>query len=79
MPKLISIAGSSGVGKTTISRIIQHVLGEENTICISGDDLHKWERNNSIWDTEKYETYIGNYENFDEVFFNSVESTLKAK
>ena len=54
MPKLISIAGSSGVGKTTISRIIQHVLGEENVICISGDDLHKWERNNPIWETKTH-------------------------
>ena len=48
---LICISGSSGVGKTTISRIIQSVLGTKDCLCLSGDDLHKWERGNPIWKT----------------------------
>ena len=48
---LISISGSSGVGKTTISRLIQSVLGYNNSVCLSGDDLHKWERGNPVWNT----------------------------
>lgn len=48
---LISISGSSGVGKTTISKIIESVLGSKNCVCISGDDIHKWERGNPVWKT----------------------------
>lgn len=48
---LICISGSSGVGKTTLSKIIQNILGTANTVCLSGDDLHKWERNNPVWGT----------------------------
>ena len=46
---LICISGSSGVGKTTISKIIQSVLGTNKSLCLSGDDLHRWERNNPAW------------------------------
>lgn len=51
---LICISGSSGVGKTTLSRLIECVLGNDNTICLSGDDLHKWERNDKIWETKTH-------------------------
>jgi uridine kinase/ribulose-5-phosphate 4-epimerase/fuculose-1-phosphate aldolase len=46
---LICISGSSGVGKTTITALIQTVLGSSKCVCLSGDDLHKWERTNPIW------------------------------
>lgn len=46
---LICISGSSGVGKTTITTLIQTVLGFAKCVCLSGDDLHKWERTNPIW------------------------------
>lgn len=46
---LISISGSSGVGKTTLSHLFMMFFGDANCICISGDDLHKWERNHSMW------------------------------
>jgi len=48
---LFCISGSSGVGKTTISKIIQSILGSKDCVCLSGDDLHKWERGDPIWKT----------------------------
>lgn len=50
-PYIIGIAGESGVGKSTIAEIISLFYGPENTTVISTDDLHKWERTNSIWET----------------------------
>ena len=50
--KVISISGSSGVGKTTLSEFLFYILGEENITVIRGDDSHKWEREDSQW--EKY-------------------------
>jgi uridine kinase/ribulose-5-phosphate 4-epimerase/fuculose-1-phosphate aldolase len=51
MITVICISGSSGVGKTTLSRLVCSVLGEDRCICLSGDDLHKWERNSEEWNT----------------------------
>lgn len=48
MNKVISIAGSSGVGKTTISKILKIIYGSE-AVIVSGDDLHKWERGDEMW------------------------------
>jgi len=49
--KIIAISGSSGVGKTTISRLISIALPNEKTLVFSGDDLHKWERGDNKWQT----------------------------
>lgn len=46
---LICVSGSSGVGKTTFTKLIESVIGSENAVCLSGDDLHLWERNNPMW------------------------------
>jgi uridine kinase/ribulose-5-phosphate 4-epimerase/fuculose-1-phosphate aldolase len=46
---LICISGSSGVGKTTISRLISLVLGDKACTLLSGDDLHRWERMSEMW------------------------------
>lgn len=46
---LICVSGSSGVGKTTISRLISLVLGDEKCNLLSGDDLHRWERTDDMW------------------------------
>ena len=48
-PLLISISGKSGVGKTTISNILSQCLGKDKCLILSTDDLHKYERNNPIW------------------------------
>jgi uridine kinase len=49
--KLINISGSSGVGKTTIAKIITLILSNQNKkiLHLSGDDLHKWERDDLNW------------------------------
>lgn len=48
-PFVVFVSGSSGVGKTTLTRIIQSVLGEQQTVTVSGDDMHRWERTNPNW------------------------------
>ena len=40
---LIGISGDSGVGKTTITSMIQEVMGQ-NCVVLNGDNYHKWER-----------------------------------
>lgn len=49
-PFFIGISGESGVGKSTIANIISLYLGNENTLRLSTDDLHKWERTSPNWD-----------------------------
>jgi uridine kinase/ribulose-5-phosphate 4-epimerase/fuculose-1-phosphate aldolase len=48
-PFFIGISGESGVGKSTIANIVSLCLGNDNTIRISTDDLHKWERTSPNW------------------------------
>lgn len=46
--KIISISGPSGVGKTSIANLMMCVLGQDSLI-LSGDDSHKWERGDPHW------------------------------
>lgn len=48
-PYLIGIGGNSGVGKTTLSQLIEQVFESRNTTVIHGDDMHKWERGHTKW------------------------------
>ena len=50
-PKLINISGSSGVGKTTIAKMVGFILSDSNNniLHLCGDDLHKWERDDKNW------------------------------
>ena len=48
-PYIIGIAGESGVGKSTMTNIVRLFFGAENTISLSTDDLHRWERTSSNW------------------------------
>jgi uridine kinase/ribulose-5-phosphate 4-epimerase/fuculose-1-phosphate aldolase len=47
MYKVISIAGSSGVGKTTLAKLL--LINYEKYIHLTGDNYHKWERGNHNW------------------------------
>jgi ribulose-5-phosphate 4-epimerase/fuculose-1-phosphate aldolase len=48
-PFIIGISGPSGVGKTTISKLISYLYKKEEVLFLSGDDLHKWERGDIKW------------------------------
>jgi len=47
---LICIAGESGVGKTTIAKIVELFYGKDNVVQLSTDDLHLYERNDPVWE-----------------------------
>jgi len=63
--KLINISGSSGVGKTTIAKVLHLVLSNLNTrvLHLCGDDLHKWERHDDNWN--KFTHFNPNANNLD--------------
>ena len=50
-PLVLGIAGDSGVGKSTFSRGLAAVFGEQSLAEISGDDYHNWERFSPMWGT----------------------------
>lgn len=54
MTRLITISGSSGVGKSTIAHLLQKMLGDLDTLVISGDDLHLYERSSPVWETRTH-------------------------
>lgn len=55
MNKIISVSGPSGVGKTTLSKILAICLGHTESLIISGDDCHRWERGDENW---KFMTHL---------------------
>ena len=50
-PVLIGVSGDSGAGKTTFYRSLEKLLGPKNTLCVDGDDTHKWGRGDNHWKT----------------------------
>lgn len=76
MSKLICISGSSGVGKTTLSRMISFVLGADSSVHLCGDDLHLWERGHPNWDTY---THLNPHANNLEKDYNHILSLQKNK
>lgn len=46
---IIGIAGASGVGKTTIAKLFSYLYKNEESMILSGDDLHKWDRTSKNW------------------------------
>ena len=49
MKNLICITGSSGVGKSTLSKFLYFIFGCNDVVTINGDDAHKWERGDTNW------------------------------
>lgn len=60
-PYLIGIAGDSGSGKSTVAQALANILGRKNVSIVEGDDLHKWERGDPMW--QKY-THLDPRANF---------------
>lgn len=58
---VISITGPSGVGKTTLTQLIKYLYTTEDTVVLSGDDLHKWERLDSNWKSYTHFNPEANY------------------
>jgi uridine kinase len=50
-PLVIGISGDSGVGKSTFSKGLATVFGEQSLAEIAGDDYHNWERSSPMWRT----------------------------
>ncbi len=48
-PLLIGIGGDSGAGKDTTLNVFKAVIGEKNSIALSGDDYHRWPRGHQEW------------------------------
>ncbi len=48
-PFLLGIAGDSGSGKTTLTDLLVDIFSIRNTTVVAGDDMHKWERENEMW------------------------------
>lgn len=49
VPLSIGIAGDSGSGKDTLSAALLELFPKESAASISGDDYHRWDRYNPLW------------------------------
>ena len=50
-PTIISIAGGSATGKSTLTCVLRNILGEDNVLILECDDLHLWEREHEKWES----------------------------
>ena len=50
-PFLIGLAGDSGSGKNHLANLLIEQFGQKNTLMMEGDDMHRWERGDSSWQT----------------------------
>ena len=48
-PFLVGIGGNSGSGKTKLSKALVSIFGNNHSLILNGDDLHKWERDDKNW------------------------------
>ena len=61
VPFLLGIGGNSGAGKTTLSLAIETVFHRQNTTVLRGDDMHKWKRGDSNWESMTHLNPKANY------------------
>lgn len=59
-PLLIGIGGDSASGKHTTYHILRTLVGKEKSIPIFGDNFHKWERGNEMWNVYTHLDPSGN-------------------
>jgi uridine kinase len=59
-PLLIGIGGDSASGKHTTYHILRTLVGKDKSIPIFGDDFHKWERGNEMWNVYTHLNPSGN-------------------
>jgi uridine kinase/ribulose-5-phosphate 4-epimerase/fuculose-1-phosphate aldolase len=76
-PYIIGISGDSASGKSTIANFIRLYYGYENTISISGDDLHKWERGDVMWNTVTHLNPLANNLQLGDLQLNSLKEGVK--
>jgi uridine kinase len=50
----VGICGDSGSGKSTLTQSLLSMFGQNNTLVIAGDDLHKWERGDANWQKQTH-------------------------
>ncbi len=50
-PYLIAVSGDSGSGKTTYSNLLTDIFGKQDCTTVHGDDMHKYERGDEMWNT----------------------------
>jgi uridine kinase len=50
-PVLIGVAGDSGTGKNTFAMLTTALLGPNRTTMVCGDDYHRWERGDQMWNS----------------------------
>jgi uridine kinase len=48
-PFVFGIGGDSAVGKSTLTKSLENVIGKNNLVILNGDDAHKWERRDRNW------------------------------
>src|SRR6185369_2212558 len=48
-PRVIGIAGDSGAGKDTLSRLLCDLFEVQRTLVVAGDDYHRWARFDENW------------------------------
>jgi uridine kinase len=59
-PILLGIAGDSGSGKDTFTKLLMSVFGESNTTVVAGDDYHRWPRGHEMWNVLTHLNVNGN-------------------
>lgn len=48
-PYLVGVAGDSGSGKSTYTKLLADVFKPSDIAIVAGDALHKWERGHEMW------------------------------
>lgn len=78
-PFLIGVGGDSGSGKTTFSSIIKSLYGDSQTTILKGDDMHKWERGDTNWETKTHLNPMSNHIHKEIQFIKTLKKGISVK